>query len=108
MIPKRCHDALEGRFRAKDDKVKKVKKEFDKPNMMGFYDPSCTTQPTQHQTNEPTKMNSITIYTRENDSKEYTLLEVNEDLNQITLRDTNTGTTLKMAKQTFANNFKKI
>jgi hypothetical protein len=54
------------------------------------------------------KMKTTATYTRKNDNKEYTILEMNEDLNQITLRDTNTGTTLKMAKQTFANNFKKI
>ena len=57
---------------------------------------------------EPHKKMTTTKYSRKNDNKEYTILEVNEDLNQIILRDTNTGTTLKMAKQTFANNFKKI
>ena len=57
---------------------------------------------------EPQNKMTTTKYSRKNDNKEYTILEVNEDLNQITLRDTNTGTTLKMAKQTFANNFKKI
>jgi hypothetical protein len=51
---------------------------------------------------------TTTRYTRRNDNKEYTIFEVNEERNQVTLRDAKTGTTLKMAKQTFANNFKKI
>jgi hypothetical protein len=51
-------------------------------------------------------MSNTAKYIRQNDNKEYTILEVNEDLKQIILRDTNTGTTLKMAKQSFANNFK--
>ena len=51
-------------------------------------------------------MNNTAKYIRQNDNKEYTIVEVNEDLKQIILRDTNTGTTLKMAKQSFDNNFK--
>jgi hypothetical protein len=57
-----------------------------------------------HQPNDT--MNNTAKYIRQNDNKEYTIVEVNEDLKQIILRDTNTGTTLKMAKQSFDNNFK--
>jgi hypothetical protein len=42
-----------------------------------------------------------TTYTRKNDNKEYTILEVNEDLNQITLRDTNTEVMLRMVEDCF-------